>query len=132
ALAQRADALAMAVPANVATRQTRAGALAMWKGCATAAAAKAGLFAAQLAGAGMTGPTEAFDGGHGLCELVTGPFSFGTPGSASLGGEGRPFAVERTNFKFFAGEYPAQAPAAPAPPLPGQVVAGGGERLSAP
>jgi len=122
-LGQMADALAIAVTANVATRQTRAGALAMWKGCATAAAAKAGLFAAQLAGAGMTGPTEAFDGRHGLCELVTGPFSFGTPGSASLGGEGRPFAVERTNFKFFAAEYHAQAPLATALALRGKVSA---------
>src|SRR5215831_18910712 len=120
---EMADAIAIAVTANVATRQTRAGELAMWKGCATAAAAKAGLFAAQLAGAGMTGPTEAFDGRHGLCELVTGPFSFGTPGSTSLGGEGRPFAVERTNFKFFAAEYHAQAPLATALALRGKVSA---------
>src|SRR5437867_11836391 len=79
----------------------------MWKGCATAAAAKAGLFAAQLASGGMTGPTEAFEGRHGLCEKVTGPFELGT-----LGGAGRPFAIERTNFKFFAAEYHAQAPLA--------------------
>src|SRR6266849_2448003 len=46
---QMADAIAIAATANVATRQTRVGELAMWKGCATAAAAKAGLFAAQLA-----------------------------------------------------------------------------------
>src|SRR6266850_767313 len=37
--AQMADAIAIAVTASVATRQTRAGELAMWKGCATAAAA---------------------------------------------------------------------------------------------
>jgi len=41
--AQVADAIAIAVTASVATRQTRAGELAMWKGCATAMAAKAGL-----------------------------------------------------------------------------------------
>jgi len=104
---EMADAIALAVTANVATRQTRAGELAMWKGCATAAAAKAGLFAAQLASGGMTGPTEAFEGRHGLCEQVTGPFELGT-----LGGAGRPFAIERTNFKFFAAEYHAQAPLA--------------------
>jgi 2-methylcitrate dehydratase len=50
---EMADAIAIAVTANVPTRQTRTGELAMWKGCATAAAAKAGLFAAQLAKAGM-------------------------------------------------------------------------------
>src|SRR3989442_5770990 len=104
---QLADAIAIAATANVATRQTRAGELAMWKGCATAAAAKAGLFAAQLAKAGMTGPTAAFVGPHGLCEQVTGPFEIG-----DLGGAGRPLAIERTNFKFFAAEYHAQAPLA--------------------
>ncbi len=104
---EMADSIAIAITANVATRQTRAGELAMWKGCATAAAAKAGLFAAQLAKAGMTGPTAAFEGRHGLFEQVTGPFELG-----ALGGAGRPFAIERTNFKFFAAEYHAQAPLA--------------------
>jgi 2-methylcitrate dehydratase len=104
---QMADALAIAATANVATRQTRAGELAMWKGCATAVAAKAGLFAAQLAKAGMTGPTAAFEGHHGLWEQVTGPFEIGV-----LGGRDRSFAIERTNFKFFAAEYHAQAPLA--------------------
>jgi 2-methylcitrate dehydratase len=103
--AQMAEAIAIAVTANVATRQTRAGELAMWKGCATAAAAKAGLFAAQLAREGMTGPTAAFEGRHGLAEQVTGPFTIGP-----LGGRERPFAVERTNVKLFAAEYHAQAP----------------------
>lgn len=104
---QMADALAIAATANVATRQTRAGELAMWKGCATAAASKAGLFAAHLAREGMTGPTAAFEGRHGLWEQVTGPFEIGP-----LGARGRPFAVERTNFKYFAAEYHAQAPLA--------------------
>jgi 2-methylcitrate dehydratase len=106
-LPQMADAIAIAVTASVATRQTRAGELSMWKGCATAAAAKAGLFAAQLAKAGMTGPTAAFEGRHGLWEQVTGAFELG-----ALGGGGRPFAIERTNVKFFAAEYHAQAPLA--------------------
>ena len=104
---EMADAIAIAVTSNVATRQTRAGELAMWKGCATAVAAKAGLFAAQLAKAGMTGPTAAFEGRHGLCEQVAGPFELG-----ALGGAGRPLAIERTNFKLFAAEYHAQAPLA--------------------
>jgi 2-methylcitrate dehydratase len=100
-----ANALAIAVTANVATRQTRAGDLAMWKGCATAVAAKAGLFAAQLAGEGMTGPTEAFEGRHGLWEQVTGPFALDLAGD-----RGRPRAIERTNLKFVTTEYHAQAP----------------------
>jgi 2-methylcitrate dehydratase len=104
---QLADAVAIAATAGVATRQTRAGELAMWKGCATAASARAGLFAAQLAGEGLTGPTAAFEGRHGLWEQVTGPFELGV-----LGGRDRPFAIERTNLKFFATEYHAQAPLA--------------------
>jgi 2-methylcitrate dehydratase len=114
--AQMADAIAIATTANVATRQTRAGELAMWKGCATATAAKAGLFAAQLAKEGMTGPTAAFEGRHGLAEQVTGTFEIG-----ALGGRDRPFAIERTNFKFFATEYHAQAPLAMALTLRGKV-----------
>jgi 2-methylcitrate dehydratase len=104
---QMANALAIAVTANVATRQTRAGDLAMWKGCATAVAAKAGLFAVHLAKEGMTGPTAAFEGRHGMWEQVTGRFELGT-----LGGGDTPFAIERTNFKFLATEYHAQAPVA--------------------
>jgi 2-methylcitrate dehydratase len=113
---QMADALAIAATANVATRQTRAGDLSMWKGCATAVAAKAGLFAAQLAKEGMTGPTAAFEGRHGLWEQVTGRFELGT-----LGGGDKPFAIERTNFKSFATEYHAQAPVAMALALGGKV-----------
>src|SRR5437870_4824034 len=105
--AQMAEAIAIAVTANVATRQTRAGELAMWKGCATAVAAKAGLFAAQLAKAGMTGPTAAFEGRHGMWEQVTGPFELGP-----LGGGDRSFAIERTNFKFFLTEYHPPTPVA--------------------
>ena len=102
---QMADALAIAVTSNVPTRQTRAGELSMWKGGATSAAAKAGLFAAQLAKEGMTGPTAAFEGHHGLWEQVTGQFKL-----ADLGGKNTAFAIERANLKFFATEYHSQAP----------------------
>jgi 2-methylcitrate dehydratase len=88
----------------VPTRQTRAGELSMWKGSATAAAAIGGLFAAELAREGMTGPTAAFEGRHGICEQVTGPFELGelggNPGSA----------IERANLKYYATEYHSQAP----------------------
>jgi 2-methylcitrate dehydratase len=47
---------------------------------------------------------------------VTGPFELG-----ALGGGGRPFAIERTNCKFFAAEYHAQAPLATALALRGKV-----------
>jgi 2-methylcitrate dehydratase len=95
----------MAVSANVPTRQTRSGELSMWKGCATAASARAGVFSALLAQKGMTGPTAAFEGRHGVWDQVTGPFQLGR-----LGGGGVPFGVERTNLKFFPAEYHSQAP----------------------
>jgi 2-methylcitrate dehydratase len=102
---QLGDALAIAITASVPTRQTRSGELAMWKGCATAAAVRSGVFAALLAHAGITGPTAAFEGRHGVWEQVTGKFTLG-----ALGGEGRPFGIERTNLKFFPSEYHSQAP----------------------
>lgn len=100
---QMADALAIVVTANVPTRQTRAGELSMWKGVATAHAGKAALFAAQLAKQGMTGPTAAFEGHHGLWQQVTGSFKLASLGST-------PSAVERGNFKYFAAEAHSQAP----------------------
>jgi len=102
---QMGDALAIAITANNPTRQTRAGELAMWKGVATAAAARAGVFAAMLAKEGMTGPTEAFEGFNGAWDQVTGKFTLG-----DFGGGGRAFAIERTNMKFFPSEYHSQAP----------------------
>jgi 2-methylcitrate dehydratase len=102
---QTADALAIAVSSSIPTRQTRSGELAMWKGCATAAAARAGVFSALLAQKGMTGPTAAFEGRHGVWDQVTGPFQLGR-----LGGDGVGFGVERTNLKFFPAEYHSQAP----------------------
>jgi len=104
---QLANALSIAVSANVPTRQARAGELAMWKGCATAASAQAGVFAALLAKEGMTGPTAAFEGKHGIWEQVTGEFRVG-----ALGGGGTPFGIERTNLKYFPAEYHSQAPLA--------------------
>ena len=102
---QMGDALAIAITSSVPTRQTRSGELAMWKGCATAAAVRSGVFAALLAKEGITGPTAAFEGRHGVWDQVTGPFTLG-----ALGGDGKPFGIERTNLKFFPSEYHSQAP----------------------
>ena len=102
---QMAQAISLAVTPNIPTRQTRAGELSMWKGCATADAARKGIFAALLAREGMTGPNEPFEGRHGVWEQVTGPFRL-----KPLGGDGRPFRVERTTLKYFPAEGNAQAP----------------------
>lgn len=101
-----ADAIAIAVTANVPTRQSRAGELSMWKGAATPTSTAAGVFAALLAREGMTGPTAAFEGRHGVWEQVTGPFQLGAMG----GQDGRDFMIERANLKFFPAEFHSQAP----------------------
>jgi 2-methylcitrate dehydratase len=71
------DALALALTPNLALHATRTGAISMWKGAASANAARNGLFAARLAEAGMTGPERPLDGHHGLLELI-GPRRIGT------------------------------------------------------
>ena len=64
---QMANAISLSLAPNLPLRVTRTGELSMWKGCATASATRAAIFAAQLASDGMTGPGEPFDGPSGLC-----------------------------------------------------------------
>jgi 2-methylcitrate dehydratase len=97
-------AIGLAGVANVALRQTRAGELSMWKGCAFANAARNGVFAALLAAEGLTGPAPIFEGEVGLMKLITGPFEL-----APLGGDGRPFMMTRTYIKFWPAEYHSQS-----------------------
>jgi 2-methylcitrate dehydratase len=82
---EAAHALSIIAVANVPTRATRVGELSKWKGAATALACRNALFAALLAGEGMTGPESPFTGRNGVFEQV-GPFAlrpfgeFLTPG----------------------------------------------------
>ena len=104
-LTRMGNAISLASAPNVPTRQTRSGELSMWKGCACAASARAGVFAALLAKEGMSAPTEAFEGRHGVFDQVTRPFEL-----PPLGGDGRGFGIERTGIKFFPTEYHSQIP----------------------
>jgi 2-methylcitrate dehydratase len=98
-------ALGLAGVANFATRQTRTGELSMWKGCAFANAARNAVFAALLAGEGMTGPAPIFEGEKGIFAMVTGPFTL-----LALGGEdGQPFMITQTYIKFWPAEYHSQS-----------------------
>jgi 2-methylcitrate dehydratase len=99
-----AHAIGLAGVANTALRQTRAGELSMWKGCAFANAARNGVFAALLAAEGLTGPAPIFEGDVGIMKLLTGPFEL-----APLGGNGRPFMIMATYIKFWPAEYHAQS-----------------------
>jgi 2-methylcitrate dehydratase len=101
---QTAHAIGLAGVCNIALRQTRAGELSMWKGCAFANAARNGVFAALLAAEGMSGPAPIFEGDLGIMKLITGPFEI-----APLGGQGRPYMITATYIKFWPAEYHSQS-----------------------
>ena len=104
---QMGNAISLALAPNLPLGVTRTGELSMWKGCATAAATRAGVFAAQLAAAGMTGPGEPFAGPRGLWEQagVAQPVTLDP-----FGGCGRPFLINHTTFKFYPSQIHTQAP----------------------
>jgi 2-methylcitrate dehydratase len=102
--AKTAHAIGLAGVANVALRQTRAGELSMWKGCAFANAARNGVFAALVAAEGLTGPAPIFEGDLGIMKLLTGPFEL-----APLGGGQQPFMITETYIKFWPAEYHSQS-----------------------
>ena len=92
---QLADCLAMAVVPNNALNQARTGHLSMWKAVAAGQAGRAGVFAAQLAAAGMKGPQAPFEGKAGWCNHVARqPFSLDV-----FGGRGTPFKIGDTLIK---------------------------------
>jgi 2-methylcitrate dehydratase len=101
--ARTGNALSLALVPQIPLRQTRAGELSMWKGCATASSIRGGVFAAQLARLGMTGPLGPFEGKDGLWERVTEPFEFDLPSRADS------FVLEQTSLKLHPSEYHSQA-----------------------
>lgn len=64
------NAIALALVPNVALQVTRLNSVSKWKGCASANAIRNGLFAVELAQAGMTGPGLPFEGRGGLFEAI--------------------------------------------------------------
>src|SRR5262249_32974108 len=122
--ARTTHALGIAGVCNVALRQTRAGELSMWKGCAFANAARNGVFAALLAGEGLTGPAPIFEGELGLPKLITRePFNLPT-----LGGGDTPFMINQTYIKFWPAEYHSQSAIDAALQLRPEI--GGAERIA--
>jgi 2-methylcitrate dehydratase len=95
-------ALALAVTANLSLQATRLGELSMWKGCAAGNACRNGVFAAELAAAGLTGPPAPFTGRGGLFQ-VTG----GEPDMRWLGPAHRP-AIAGCHVKRFPSGYFSQ------------------------
>ncbi|MGO9601477.1 MAG: MmgE/PrpD family protein [Isosphaeraceae bacterium] len=98
-------ALGIAGTTGTALRLTRAGELSMWKGCAFAFAARNGIFAAQIARLGMTGPAPLFEGEMGFIQQVSGPLEL-----AGLGGPAAAdWMLPRTSVKFVPAEYHSQS-----------------------
>ncbi|HXI10481.1 MAG TPA: MmgE/PrpD family protein [Thermodesulfobacteriota bacterium] len=95
-------ALGIAGTTSPALRQTRAGEISMWKGAAAANASRNAVFAAMLAGSGMTGPAPVFEGEFGFFNLVSGPFTL------ELGGGMSP-RILGTYMKYYPVEYHAQS-----------------------
>jgi 2-methylcitrate dehydratase len=112
---QMANAIALAVIPNMALEQTRTGELSMWKGCAAPNAARNGVFAAQLAREGLTGPAEAIEGKWGLWRAL-GQFRW-----QPFGGKGGPFRIAGTHIKYFPAVIHAQTPITVALELHGKV-----------
>jgi 2-methylcitrate dehydratase len=78
----------------------------MWKGCAAANAARNGVFAALLAGDGMTGPSEIFEGEKGFFNQVTGPFDIDVK---TFGGKSGNYKILDSYIKYYSSEYHSQA-----------------------
>ena len=97
------NAIALSAVSCVPLRATRAGHLSLWKGAATAQAAREAVFLTNLAKLGMTGPPDAFEGRHGHWDLITGPFQLRPFPPA--GGE---FLTEQVRLKYWPVEYNTQ------------------------
>lgn len=100
---QLVHALGLAGVCNFATRQTRTGQISDWKACAFSNAARNGIFAANLARRGMTGPNEIFEGPKGLFNMVTGPFDLPWSGAPD------DWMIRKTYIKFWPAEYHSQS-----------------------
>jgi 2-methylcitrate dehydratase PrpD len=109
------DSISLAVVPNLALGQTRVGELSMWKGMAGPHGTKAGIFAAQLAECGVTGPVEPFDGAEGLWARMLGHTVQWEEGW------GEPFSIHETRFKFFPSQGGTQRPTGLAVELHSQV-----------
>ncbi len=101
---QLENALGLAGVCNIATRQTRTGQISDWKACAFSNAARNGVFAADLARRGMTGPFEIFEGPKGLIQQLH------LPGLRHLVlGRDGDFMIDKTYIKFWPAEYHSQS-----------------------
>lgn len=116
---QMAHAVSLAVVPNVALNQTRTGTLSMWKGMAGPYGARAGVFAAYLARAGMTGPDGVFEGKYGFWNQLMQGAAYALPLPGVF--EGHTFAVQQTMIKSFPTRFNCQVPVFAAQSLKGMI-----------
>jgi len=100
------NAISIAITSGVPLGVTRIGELSMWKGCATAAATRTGVFSAWLAAEGMTGPGAPFEGRDGLWQHL----GIEAPKWERFGGRGEPFRITSTSFKAYPSVIHTQGP----------------------
>lgn len=103
-----AHAVSLAVVPTIALNQTRTGTLSMWKGMAGPYGARAGVFAAYLARAGMTGPDGVFEGQYGFWNQLMAGRKYDVPVPTRF--EGHTFAVQQTMIKSFPTRFNCQVP----------------------
>lgn len=99
------NAIGIAGVTSPALRQTRAGELSTWKGCAFANSARNAVFSSILAKNGITGPNAVFEGEFGFFKLVSGEFDMHPFGVAG----GDRFKILDSYIKYYPAEYHAQS-----------------------
>ncbi len=95
---QLTEAVNLSLAGHLAVNQTRLQVISNWKGLADAEAGRAGVIAARLARAGITGPAPAFEGKAGFFADVSGPFALDT---GQFGGRGGAFRIAQCSYKLF-------------------------------
>ncbi|HLI14717.1 MAG TPA: MmgE/PrpD family protein [Acidimicrobiales bacterium] len=100
---QLANAVSISIVPAIPLMVTRRGELSHWKGAATAAAILNATNAVALAREGFTGPSEPFEGRHGVIEQVSGPLELSLP----VYPDG-PRVVELSHLKAYPAETHAQ------------------------
>ncbi len=101
---QTAHAISLAISSHMAMIQIRHGQISHWKGCALANASRNGMFCAQLAAQGMTGPGEIFEGRHGFFKTTECVFEL-----LPFGGAGNEFRIMTARVKPFPAGYFSQS-----------------------
>jgi 2-methylcitrate dehydratase len=116
---QMRHAIAIAIVPNISLNQTRTGKLSMWKGMAGPQGARAGVHAAYLARAGMTGPDDVFEGKFGFWKQIMGGEKYDVRMPTNF--KDYTFGLQQTMIKSFPTRFNCQVPVFAAQKLRGMV-----------